>query len=126
MGITEKIQIKKPLNEGQKDELLKQICRDYDEIDRLKADLKEYTEDIKGQIEEKQDDVRMSLGTYKQGGIFENVECFVKYENGKTQYISVATGEVVDEHSTTDEEQLRLNSNAVDAEVIIRADSEKD
>ena len=50
MTITEKIQIKKPLNEGQKDELLKQICFDYEEIDRLKADLKEYTEDIKGQI----------------------------------------------------------------------------
>ena len=126
MTITEKIQIKKPLNEGQKDELLKQICRDYDEISRLKADLKEYTEDIKGQIEAKNDDVLMSLGTYKQGGIFENVECFVKYANGKTQYISVATGEVVEEHETTEEEQLKLTEHRIDAESIIRADSDKD
>ena len=126
MTITEKIQIKKPLNEGQKDELLKQICFDYEEIDRLKADLKEYTEDIKGQIEEKQDDVRMALGSYKQGGVFENIDCFVKYENSKTQYISVLTGEVVEEHETTEGEQLKITEHRIDAEDIIRADSEKD
>lgn len=123
--ITEKIQIHKPLTEAQKDELLKQIADAYLKINQKEVELKEFKDQIKEDIEEQQGLIDMSIGSYRMGYIPENVECIVKYTDGKTQYVSVLSGEIIEEHETTEEEQLKLTEQRVDAEDIIRADSDR-
>jgi hypothetical protein len=53
-------------------------------------------------------------------------ECTVDYANNITKFTDIHTGEIVEEHPTTPEEQLRLNDKWVDAENVIREDAESE
>jgi chromosome segregation ATPase len=124
---TKIIQVKRPLSNEAKDDLLKQMSeirkRKYDlsvELD----DLKEKSKELKDQIEQLIDDSDSLILQYDSGFTPENVDCEIKYNDGKTQYVNVNTGEIEQEYDTTDKEQLILNNNAVDAEDIIRADNQ--
>jgi hypothetical protein len=56
----------------------------------------------------------------------ETHECTVDYANNITKFTDIHTGEIVEEHPTTPEEQLRLNDKWVDAETVIREDAESE
>ena len=124
-SITTNIQVKRPINAKEKQELLAKIVESDQIIRDLTIELKEYTKSKKEAIEVELTTISQCCQLARDG--FENVthECTVKYEGGNTQFMDIRSGEVVDEHPTTDEEQLRLNDKWVDAENIIR-DSSKD
>lgn len=52
-------------------------------------------------------------------------ECDLRYESGLAKYFDRATGEMLEERPLTPTEQLKLSGKWVDAEQVIRADSEK-
>lgn len=121
--ITTNITVKRPISSKEKNELLAQIVESDKIITDLTMELKEYTADKKDSIEQERLNISRCCQLARDG--FENVmhECTVKYEDGMTQFISVVSGEVVEEHKTTEEEQLRFSSNWKDAEEIIREDT---
>ena len=122
--LTEKIQIQKPLSNEQKEALWTEISNAYINIQKKDEELKSFKEAIKTYVETQQDIIDMNLTNYRLGYVPENVECVIRYEKGMTKYFAVATGEMVEEHPTTEEEQLRLTENRIDAESVIRADNE--
>lgn len=131
--ITKVIQVKKPLSPKTKDDLLKDMVVAKKEVEELEldlADLKEKEKEKKEQISAQQSTILSLIGQYQVGYTMENVDCEVKYSDGKTQYINIVTGEIEQEFETEDKEQLLLNENIDgtirDAEDIIREDSQKD
>ena len=52
-------------------------------------------------------------------------ECTVDYSDNITKFTDIHSGEIVEEHQTTEEEQLRLNGKWKDAEEVIREDSKE-
>jgi uncharacterized protein YdcH (DUF465 family) len=121
--ITETIQIKKPLTELQKLELLADISKSDDRIkdlengiDEMKADIKP----LKEAQERERDNISQALANYKCGFIMENYECSVVYDKGMATYYDIKNGEKVDERPLTESEQLGLTENRIDAEKIIR------
>jgi hypothetical protein len=124
--LTETIQIMKPLTDAQRLELLDQIAYSYDKIAELELqldDLKEQMKPVRDSIESEKDNVAQALANKKAGFIPVNVECFVVYNGDTATYTSVETGEIVRERVLSESEQLQLSENRVDAEKIIREDS---
>jgi hypothetical protein len=121
--ITTNIQAKRPISNKENQELLAKIVESDQIITDLTMELKEYTTEKKASIDQERMNISRCCQLARDG--FENVthECTVKYEDGKTQFISVVSGEVVEEHKTTEEEQLRFSTKWKDAEEIIREDT---
>jgi hypothetical protein len=92
------------------------------EIDDLKKKIKP----LKDSQESERDNISMVLANYKAGSIPVNVECSVVYNGGMTKYYSTESGELVEEHQTSEEEQLMLTGNRTDAEKIIRQASKEE
>jgi hypothetical protein len=124
--ITKTVQIRKPLTNEQKDNLLKEISDAQLIIDERNEALKAFRDTIKEIIEQQSDIIEMSLANYRAGSLPENVECSITYLDGKAKFVDIKTGEVVDEHEITEAEQLMLSENRVDAEDIIRQASKDD
>ena len=118
--LTEKIQIQKPLSNEQKEALWTEISNAYINIQKKDEELKAFKEAIKTYVETQQDIIDMNLTNYRLGYVPENIEVVVRYEKGMTKYFAVETGELVEEHPTTEDEQLRMSGNIVDAESVIR------
>lgn len=125
-SITTNITVKRPINAKEKQELLAKIVESDQIVNDLVLELKEYTAEKKENIEQERMNISRCCRLARDG--FEPVthECTVKYEGGNTQFMDIRSGEVVDEHPTTDEEQLRLNDKWVDAEQVIRDSSKAD
>jgi hypothetical protein len=130
-NITKTIQIKVPLTDAEKLEILSQIT-EADTVIKVKSfeldDLKEQEKVLKEAIEDQREIMSSLCTENKMGYKMKNVDCTVTYLKGIAKYIDVATGEVVDEHPMTESEQLILSENKVirDAEDIIREDSDKE
>lgn len=127
--ITKVIQVKKPLSPETKDDLLKDMVIAKKEVEELEldlADLKEKEKEKKEQISAQQSNILSLIGQYQVGYTMENVECSVSYEGNVVKFTDIKTGEIVDKHELSDEEQLQLSENRTDMEDIIREDSQKD
>jgi hypothetical protein len=127
--ITEKIPVKNPLTEEQKLGLLDDIVKASDRIKELEfqiEDLKEQIKPLKEAIDRESDNISQAIENRKAGFVMSNVECEARYEKGIASYYSVETGEKVLERELSAEEQLRLNEGLIDAEKIIRQDSENE
>ena len=124
-SITTNIQAKRPISNKEKQELLAKIVESDKIVSDLTAELKEYTAGKKENIEQERMNISRCCQLARDG--FENVthECTVKYEDGMTKFTDIHSGEMVEEHKTTDEEQLHLSSKWQDAEEIIRQDEKE-
>jgi hypothetical protein len=124
-SITTNIQVKRPISNKEKQELLAKIVESDKIVSDLTAELKEYTAGKKENIEQERMNISRCCQLARDG--FENVthECTVKYEDGMTKFTDIHSGEMVEEHKTTDEEQLHLSSKWQDAEEIIRQDEKE-
>jgi hypothetical protein len=124
-SITTNIQVKRPISNKEKTELLAKIVESDAIITDLTIELKEYTADKKEHIEQERINISRCCQLARDG--FENVwhECVVDYANNITKFTDIHSGEVVEEHPTTDEEQLRLSGKWKDAEEIIREDTKE-
>lgn len=89
------------------------------------AELKAFSDKIKDEIAGQESIVQDCAARIRQG--YENVtkECLVKYDGNMVSYIDKNSGEVIEKHEITEEEQLRLTSKSIDAEQIIRQDNEE-
>ena len=124
-SITTNIQVKRPISSKEKNELLTKIVESDAIITDLVIELKEYTTAKKESIEQERMNISRCCQLARDG--FENVthECTVKYEDGMTQFTDIHSGEMVEEHKTTDEEQLHMTDKWVDAETVIREDTKE-
>jgi len=124
-SITTNIQVKRSINTKEKGELLAKIVESDAIITNLIAELKEYTFAKKESIETEREIISRCCQLARDG--FENVthECTVDYANNISKFTDIHTGEIVEEHSTTDEEQLHLSTKWKDAEEIIREDTKE-
>ena len=124
-SITTNIQVRRPISNKEKQELLAKIVESDKIVSDLTAELKEYTAGKKENIEQERMNISRCCQLARDG--FENVthECTVKYEDGMTKFTDIHSGEMVEEHKTTDEEQLHLTSKWQDAEEIIRQDEKE-
>ena len=120
------IQVKRPISSKEKNELLTKIVESDAIITDLVIELKEYTTAKKESIEQERMNISRCCQLARDG--FENVthECTVDYTDNISKFTDIHTGEVVEEHPTTEEEQLRLNGKWVDANEVIKADTEKE
>lgn len=121
--ITETIQIQNPLTEEQKLGLLDDIVTATDRIAELTMQIEDFKEQIKPlkeAIDRENDNISQAIANRKAGFIMVNVECEPKYENGIASFYSIETGDKILERPITEEEQLRLSENRIDAEKIIR------
>jgi hypothetical protein len=119
-NLTQRIEIKKPLTADEKDDLLKKIsdAREVieDETDRLKI----HKDDSKEICDTQNDIITNCIDVYRKGYTSKLAECSVKYNDGEATFTDMATGEIVEQRPMTEAEQLRLTSNFIDAEKIIR------
>ena len=124
-SITTNIQVKRPISNKEKQDILAKIVESDKIVSDLTAELKEYTAGKKENIEQERMNISRCCQLARDG--FENVthECTVKYEDGMTKFTDIHSGEVVEEHKTTDEEQLHLTTKWQDAEEIIRQDEKE-
>ena len=124
-SITTNIQVKRPITSKEKTEILAKIVESDKIITDLVLELKEYTTAKKESIEQERMNISRCCQLARDG--FENVthECTVDYTDNISKFTDIHTGEVVEEHKTTEEEQLRLNGKWQDAEEIIRQDEKE-
>ena len=123
--MTTNIQAKRPISDKEKNELLAKIVESDKIVTDLIIELKDYTAAKKESIEQERLNISRCCQLARDG--FENVthECTVDYSEGMTKFTDIHSGEIVEEHKTTEEEQLRLSDKVVDAEDIIREDSKE-
>lgn len=123
---TKTIQIKVSLTDAEKLELLQQIT-DADAVIKEKGleveDLNEAEKVLKEDIKEQREIMSALCNENKMGYRMKNVNCSVTYSKNIATYTDVETGEVVDEHPLTSEEQLQLSQNRRDVEDLIREDT---
>jgi hypothetical protein len=123
--MTTNIQAKRPISDKEKQELLAKIVESDAIITDLITELKEYTAEKKEAIESERMNISRCCQLARDG--FEQVthECTVDYSDNITKFTDIHTGEIVEEHKTTEEEQLRLSGKWKDAEEVIREDKEE-
>jgi hypothetical protein len=123
--MTTNVQAKRPISDKEKQELLAKIVESDAIITDLVQELKDYTADKKEVIESERMNISRCCQLARDG--FEQVthECTVDYANNITKFTDIHTGEIVEEHPTTEEEQLRLSGKWKDAEEVIREDNEE-
>ena len=128
--ITRNIQVKTPLTPEKKDELFKQISEAYGVIREKNFEienLKERTKVLKEAVEQQQSIVASIVAVYDKGFEEKTVECYAKYENGEATFTDIKTGEIVEQRTMNDSEQMMLSTHAQDAEDFIRqANKEED
>ena len=123
--MTTNIQAKRPISNKEKQELLAKIVESDKIITDLTTELKEYTANKKDLIESERMNISRCCQLARDGFEMITHECTVDYANNITKFTDIHTGEIVEEHPTTPEEQLRLNDKWVDAEDIIRQDEKE-
>jgi hypothetical protein len=125
-NLTQRIEIKKPLTADEKDNLLKKISDARSIIETETDELKIHRESVKDTCDAQDDIITNCVEVYRKGYNSKLAECSVKYKDNEATFTDMATGEIVDQRPMTEAEQLRLTSNFIDAEKIIRADSDKE
>lgn len=124
-NLTQRIEVKTPLTADEKDDLLKQISDARQIIEEQTEDLKIHRETVKDTCDTQDDIISKCVGIYRKGYNSKIVECEVRYSDGNATFTDIITGEIVEQRPMTETEQLRLTSKFIDAENIIREDSNK-
>lgn len=88
-------------------------------------EIKTTTTAIKAEISEQEAIINKCASDLRAGYAMRPRQCTFRIECNKVVYIDKETGEVVDEHEMTEDEQLRLTGVRIDAEQIIRQDREE-
>lgn len=120
------IEVKKPYISEQLLEFGKNMADAINTINERRVELKNYSDEIKGQIAVQEDILADNASKIHKGYEMSSVQCVVTYsEDGKSAtFTDKETGEIVEQRDLTEEEQLRLSSQWKDAEQIIRKDNE--
>ena len=104
----------------------RELCEAYNIITAKELELKQFSSAIKEEKEIQEDIIADRAFKINAGYEMKPVQCTVKYDNGIVTFTNKENGEIMEQRPITEEEQLRLNSNWVDAEKVIRDDSEKE
>lgn len=127
--IYQSVPIKKKITNEERLILLGQIV-EANKIVKVQVELLEdYKEKIKGinKIIDEQHGIMSQCATdSEQDFVIKNIECYVTYHKGIATFTNTKTGEVEEERPITEEEQLALSENRVDAESIIRQASKEE
>lgn len=124
--ITRNIEIKTPLTPDQIKDILQKVSEAHLEIERQQEELKIARESCKSECERQDEIISQCLARYRRGYDVKTCECFAKYENGEATFTDAKTGEIVEQRAISEEEQLQLSSNRIDAEDIIRQASDEE
>jgi hypothetical protein len=89
-------------------------------IEEKADELKTASASIKAEIAEQEAILHGCADKLKTGYDMRPRQCTVTYENNNVRYIDKETGEILEEHPMTEDEQLRLTGVRIDAEDIIR------
>lgn len=121
-GITKTIEVKTPLTEKEKDELLKQISSARKVIREQEDNLKAFREDVKEECEKQEAIIDESCDRYEKGFTTKLIKATVVYDKDIATFYDAETGEKVEERPMTYAEQLSLTDNktVMDAEEFIR------
>lgn len=127
--LTKNVEIKKKFTPTDKLEILDQIS----EIDKSISEKQFALANLQEQVKELKEGIAGLFGNigdlckkYQLGYESKWTECVVTYADGLATFTDAKTGEVVDQREITEEEQLSLSSNRIDAENIIRQASKEE
>jgi coenzyme F420-reducing hydrogenase alpha subunit len=122
--LTRNIEIKTPLTNEQKEEMLKKISEARQIIEDETEALKEHRDDVKTKVETQDDIISQCISTYRKGYTSKVMECSATYILGEATFTD-KDGVIVEQRPMTDSEQMMLSENRIDAESIIRQDNEE-
>jgi hypothetical protein len=95
-------------------------------IDQKTDEIKTTTTAIKAEIAEQEGIINKCATDLRSGYAMRPRQCAYKIEGNKVVYVDKETGEVVEEHEMSEDEQLRLTGVRIDAETIIRQAREEE
>ena len=84
------------------------------------------SEEIKAEIAEQEGIMNKCAEKLRSGYEMRSRQCNVTYDKNIVKYIDKETGEVLEERPMTEDEQLRLTGQRIDAEQIIRQAREEE
>ena len=124
--LTQTVWIKKPFTVEQKIELGKVMADADGEMNAKAEELKEIRDAFKDGIDELADKLHDAAKKLRQGYEEIRKECVATYEGTIVRFADKDTGEIVEEREMTEDEQMRLSGQMVDAEQVIRMARAKD
>lgn len=89
----------------------------------LQVEFKVIKDDFKERIIQQDDIIHRNAQILRDGFEMRPVECSVEYAYGRVKFTDVATGDIIEERDMTEDEQMRMSENRIDAEQIIRQSS---
>lgn len=95
-------------------------------ISRKMEELKSVTTTIKADMASQEGVLHSCAEKLRSGYEMRPVEANVKYEKGIVKYVDRDTGEILEERPMTQDEQLRMMGERIDAEKIIREASKEE
>jgi hypothetical protein len=107
-ALTRIVQIKKPLSEKDKDELLKQITDANSLIIKQSEELKAHKDAVKEIIEEQEEIIQKCCVKAKIGFALEKIECAIKYDGNVAKHYDKKTGEIIDESTIVQDQQISM------------------
>ena len=123
--ITETRHLTRVFTPSEREQFVQEMFREENSIAEQQANLDAYKEQVKAEIGQHEANLLAIKNKLRTGSEQTPVQCVVKYEDGKAKYYRKDTGEFIDERPMNDREQMSLAGGFVDAEQIIRADTEK-
>ncbi len=124
--LTETRYIRHDLSDKELLDLSRQMTNAISRISEKTDQLKSTTSAIRAEIAEQEAVLNKCVEKLKVGYEMRPHECTVTYDKTTVKYADKETGEVIDEHPMTEDEQLRLTGVRIDAEQIIRQAREEE
>jgi hypothetical protein len=109
-ALSKTIQIKKPLTDSDRSELLKQITEAEAIICKRSEELKAYKDTVKDIVDQHQEIISKCCTKARAGYILKNIEVNITYEGSK-EIFTDDNGEIVDHSIIVAEQQLDLGDN---------------
>lgn len=122
---TETRYINKPFTADEKDGMMHEMFIEQDAIEEKESEFDAYKKQVQAEIAQHEANIGVLKNKLRQGYDKIPVPCVIKYEDGKAKYYNKQTGEFLDERPMNDREQMNFAGGFVDAEQVIRADTEK-
>jgi hypothetical protein len=124
--ILETLWLKHTLTADENLALAQSMARAEAVINEKADELKSVSTTIKAEIATQEGILHSCAEKLRSGYEMRQRQCRVTYDKGIIKYVDKDTGEILEERPMTQDEQLRLTGNRVDAETIIRQASEED
>ena len=122
---TETRYIDRKFSNEEKDSMLREMFAEQDAIGEKEDELDAFKKQVQAEIAQHEATVGVLKNKLRLGCEKIPVPCIIRYEDGKAKYYNKATGEFLDERPMNDREQMNLAGGFIDAEQIIRADTDK-